>query len=266
MGKKNNKRQLHFSPWLFIVIIFILFLISGVFLFNSFLRNSSLFMVREINVLNQGGLKPNLEYLKGRNIFSLNLKEITEDIKGNFFSVEDVRISRFLPGRLIIQIRERQPIAVVVLGSKINPKHFFVDKGGMLLDIKDSDMKGKIFISGLSDRLTNPRAGKVYYDQLFLYSLDLIKSMGNFSDLKPYNIKRININDSLNLSFFIEPVILTNGADLVRSNVIEAIMPMKDLSAKIKILTKLLNALSDNISNIEYVDLRFDKPVVKQRI
>jgi hypothetical protein len=70
----------------------------------------------------------------------------------------------------------------------------------------------------------------------------------------------------LNLSFFIEPVILTNGADLVRSNVIEAIMPMKDLSAKIKILTKLLNALSDNISNIEYVDLRFDKPVVKQRI
>jgi len=274
MRKRNNKNTKKPASYnglfSFVALAFFIAVITAIFIIRV-AKKADFFKVKEINVLSLGcggrTFAPNLDYLKNKNIFSLDLKAIGDSIKSNYFFVDVVRVSRFLPGRLIIQIKEREAAAVISLGSKgVKDSAFYVDKNGMLLDIRGEFNKNLILITGLENRLSNPKSGRTYYDPVFLYSLELVKMLVSSAELKSYKVNRVNIKDETKVSIFISPVVLSNEVGLVSPPQIEAVMPVKDLNLKLKILARILNSLSDSLSDIEYIDLRFNEPIVKKRI
>jgi cell division protein FtsQ len=70
----------------------------------------------------------------GKEIFSVSLDTVRMHIKANSY-VEDVHVSRILPGVIYIQISERQPIASLMLN-----KLYYLDKSGYLLPKIQTDV------------------------------------------------------------------------------------------------------------------------------
>jgi cell division septal protein FtsQ len=54
----------------------------------------------------------------GKNIFRLKLKKAESQLKEKFSNVRDVSIGRYLPGRIVVKISERIPLAEVKVSDK----------------------------------------------------------------------------------------------------------------------------------------------------
>ncbi len=106
------KRRLPIKATIVIIIIFLVVFFSLTFTIRR-LKNLDFFTIKDIfsNTYNLS----NLSYLKGKNIFNLDLKEESKYISGVYPDYRKVRIIRVLPNRLYIDFVKRNPQAYVKL-------------------------------------------------------------------------------------------------------------------------------------------------------
>jgi cell division protein FtsQ len=117
---------------------------------------------------------------EGQNIFSINLPKVQEKL-GSLPQVEESRIQRILPNKLVISVQERRPVAWVAPpdtnGGSFNYENaYLVDRRGILLRTKSlaPEYLGLPLIVGVDT--TNCQAGQPLDQDEVKAALDLIRA------------------------------------------------------------------------------------------
>jgi cell division septal protein FtsQ len=146
-----------FSARPILVLFLCAALIGGAFYgIRHFFLNSSFFAIREIVVnkdlgysFREGERKLERLYL-GRNIFTVDLKQVQVLIKNDFPQFKKVEVRRNLPEALEVDIVSRGPAALIDTGGGI-----IIDAEGVVLNVGEKS-EGLIKIKGISFFLNRP--------------------------------------------------------------------------------------------------------------
>lgn len=246
----------------FLPIIFILIIIVSVF----FLVRAGLFSVKQVEIdTNQLGcadvnqLKDYVNLLD-QNFFFLDSAKIETDLKKEFFCIKSVMLSKQFPNVVVLQISGRQPFAILVdlkdkqASSSSLLENIATPSAQQVKNSYVTDNEGVIFDKD-KDNLNIP---KVYtYDS----NISLGRSLTGES-----NINLLKILEKVK-TFGIETQEnwLIDNYLVVKSN--PKLQIIFDLKEKVDIqlasLQLILAEAKINSRDPEFIDLRFDKPVVK---
>lgn len=218
-------------------IIALVLIIGGVI----FVKKLSYFRITDIEVIENNRpsqLKARLPIglIEGKNIFEVDLAELSQNIKKEFPEIREVKASRHLPNKLILQLIRRVPVAQINLGG-----YFLVDKQGFTLPEKRFfPFDGFPIIDGAAkgESLTNLKM-----------ALSLLEKIASFKGLEGQRVTKIEIASPKDFSFFFE-----DG--------LKVIIGEGDFNQKLEDLALFLPELQRR-SEVEYIDLRFKEPIVK---
>jgi len=241
MKRQKIKPLIKFIVAFVILIALLAYLTKAVW---DFLRNSEYFKIKEVTVINNYVDFPNL---KGRNIFSLDLLWVSNEIKKKCPDQRLVRVSKKMPDAVVIEFERRLPLAVVKLD-----KDYFVDAGGILFDLPSGGSPGNLtVIQGL--KINNPKLGSRYNSKELDAALGLIMQSVRIGLFKKYPIKSIDVSNAEYLIFCI-----LDGLKI-------KITP-QDMQDKLGVLLSLISQVNMDLSKAEYIDLRFKDPAIKLKV
>ena len=240
---------------IFIAIIAAILLVVAVFL-NS-LKNLSFFTIQMIIV--KQGASIDLAYLKGRNIFSVDLQRESAYTWRRYPVYKKIRLIRMLPDRVYVDFVKRQPIALV----KLNNKYFSIDddlmffEAGLILSPADPGWQALPVISGLGPKISNPKSACRYYVPELNFGLEIISEAGKNKGFKDYRIV------SLDLSAPESAIMSLTLPSAVNAGTVEVKLGKDDIISRLRILEGLLYQFKKDWNSIKYIDLRFKEPVIK---
>jgi cell division septal protein FtsQ len=242
-----KRRKFNSLPWIISVFLILLFVVGVRLAYRAFIA-SDYFLVKEVIV--SGRQDREVDYLKGKNIFLIDLHKESEYIAR--YSPESLRVSlvRLFPDRIFVNFVQRRPVALVSLY-----RYFAVDESGVLFELPvNYQRENLIVISGLTSKVTKVIPGrKAEFKELDL-ALAVIKEIKRYPNLNALQIKRIDIEGSDYITMLIslkeEQKILE--VRISRGNILEKIAVMSGLIAQRK----------NNLKDVKYIDLRFNEPVV----
>ncbi len=138
-------------------ILSLLISLSLVIAFCLFFFKSEVFLIKKVIVTTDYNVKANPEIIKilektqKQNFFLLKPEEIAGKIKTQDLKIEEVKIERVFPGKLLVKIQTRLPLAAV----KTQDGYFLIDKEGLIFD----QQKESGVIPTLNLGLQNPKVG-----------------------------------------------------------------------------------------------------------
>ncbi|MCM8801216.1 MAG: hypothetical protein NC912_04290 [Candidatus Omnitrophica bacterium] len=246
--------------WVIKILVFTFLILVGLFLLfrgTKVLLSSDYFKIKYIRS-NQNDIL-DLSYLKGKNIFSLDLKKEADNILNLYPNYREVKILKILPNYLNIILIPRRPQAIVRLY-----RDFYVDEdlvffnNGALVNTEELPV-----IIGLETKIFGITFKKKYYIKELRLALEIIKKMKESPFLKDYSVKIVDVdNPSYSKAF-----LLISSITKIKDNkeaLLEVRFGEENIDNKVNILSDLLNRIKkDDLYNIKYIDLRFKDPVVK---
>lgn len=257
---KKQRLKVSGKPFLFslIILLALCFVIGYIW---RILTNSEYFQVKDIITKEESKL--DLSYLKGKNIFNLDLpKESLNIIKG-CPDCSRVRLARILPNRIYVEFIKRKPVAYIRLSN-----YLAVDESGIIFytSVKPEE-SGLPLILGLESRVSAPKFGKKYENKELLVALDILKEARRNPFLKECKISKIDVSDVDNIAIQM-PLLQKNVNSLnlrnsSKSDFLVVKISQGNISEKMAIMAGLINQEKQNLEDIKYIDLRFREPVIK---
>lgn len=222
------------------------------------LGDSDYFKIKDIIVSKtEEGL--DFSYFRGRNIFNLDLEKESRYISELYPDYKKVRLVRILPNRLFVGFTERRPLAYVKLY-----RYFFADSDLVLFNVPRGQEETDLpVIVGLETKIFGAKSGKRYNIKELAEALNIIKELNSNNALKKYKIKRVDVANPANASFFLQRPDYPKGLTTAVPEALEVKMGQDDTSDKIHILGDIFNQLKNDLGDIKYIDLRFKEPVIK---
>ena len=169
--------------------------------------------------------------LSGANVFRIDKRDLAEQISSHIW-VKDAAVNWKWPNRLIVNIRERQPLALVVSGDS----WFILDSEGLILP------PPRGFNFGSLPLVTNIDLEE---GELFFSIARLLSALpdGLYENISEWNAK--------------EQILITRaGTQILLGN-------MRDLERKLTALELILEELSNRGASAKRIDLRVvNSPVV----
>ena len=259
---KNQKSSR--APKILAACVLLLFLgVAGAAFLWHTLVNLDYFRIREI-----AASEPNiidLSFLKGRNIFSVDLDSQAQRLTESYPIYKKIRLIRVLPDRLFVDFIKRKPVAYIKLY-----KYFSVDEDGVLFEIPGGIQPQELpILLGLETKILGPKAGKKFNVKELQLALQMIRQVRSDRMLKYWRMTRVSMSNPQEASIFMalpvkRPGIFLNAASASpEPDPIEVKLGDEDTAGKIRILTSLLIHLKNDWVNIKYIDLRFNEPAVK---
>ncbi len=250
---KSNKLLKIF--FLFFIILFILFYL---------LLRSNFFTIKQIEIKKEKvdcateQQIRNSTNLLGENFFLINTKNLIKNLQTKFICIKDINLARLLPDKVKLEVIGREGVALLV--SLKNQEASLSSTENIATpsaDLENSfivDNEGFVFSKGVEG---------VNIPIIYTYEKNI--SLGQRLD----NL----ITDSLQILDKCKTFGLEVRSGLINNNLL-VINPFSD---SIKIIFSLNNAIDTQIaslqlilqkakidsSQLEFIDLRFDKPVVK---
>jgi cell division protein FtsQ len=169
---------------------------------NTLFFANSDYSLKTIEVVSDGNLSRDsilrtADIAEGKNIFSIDLPKVQEKL-GALPQVEDSRIQRILPNKIIISIQERRPVAWVVppdtnTGSFNFEDAYLVDRRGILLKTKSlaPEYLGLPLIIGVAT--SNCQAGQPLEQDEVRAALDLIRASSEILQAR-FQIQSIDVS------------------------------------------------------------------------
>jgi len=263
--RKLKKKSAKLSKIIF--LIFVVFIVLATFLlirFNPF-TIKQIAIQNGISCANEDQIKNSLG-LYGQNLVLLNKKKLTKNLKDKFICLKDVNFSFFFPNKIVIEVVRREPAAILV-----NLKEKDATSSSLLESIATPsaqetignfvvDVEGVIF-SKETEELNIP---KVYYVVTnLIYTQDSNLSLGK--DLKGDSIK-----NSLKILERIKTFGIENSETWIIDNffIINGIQKIifrldERIDIQLASLQLILAEAKIDLKELEFIDLRFDKPIVK---
>ncbi|MBU0548782.1 MAG: cell division protein FtsQ/DivIB [Candidatus Omnitrophica bacterium] len=190
-------------------------------------------------------------YFSGQNIFKIDLESQTRRLRRIYPDYKAIVLRRQLPDGIIVDFIPRQARALLRLSE-----NFYVDSEGIIFLPLHSriDSRELPVIIGLNERIPSPRSGAKYNESSLKAILEFLNSINNDAELSlMLKITKINLFDPNDIFLFTDSGCKIN---LGSTGSLE-----KDLST----IQMLMEDIRPNMSDIEYIDLRFREPVVKYK-
>jgi len=237
-----KKQNLLFK--LSIIIVFLLIAFFGLKHLERALKNLDCFKIEKI-IVTQGNPEE-FAYLKGQNIFTIDLKREAGYIQEAYPNYKQIRLIRLLPNRLSVDFIKRKPVAFIKLY-----RYFYVDKDQVVFNAPVEETLVELpVILGLETKIFGPKSGRKYNIRELALAINIIQELNNNGILRGYKIKTVDVNNAFSASF-----ILPNGLEVKTGQ--------DEIKARIKLLSILLTNIKNDLNYIKYIDLRFKEPVVK---
>jgi cell division septal protein FtsQ len=228
------------------------FIIAAVIFFIGWLAVTSVvktlktldyFKIKEV-IVSQPDIV-NFPYLKGQNIFSVDLKKEAGYIFELYPNYKRIKIIRILPNRLFINFISRKAVGWIKLY-----RYFAVDEEGVLFDMSMLPQMDSPIILGLETKLFAPKVGRRYNLKELALALEIISQIRRSGPLKDYKVITVDVTHPAAAAFFI-----WGGLEIK--------VGQDNLKDKIAALNILLTQIKNDLANIRYIDLRFKEAVVK---
>jgi len=245
-----------------IVTIAIIIFLASFFMISYIWRVFRLlgyFQIKEI--IARGADATEFNYLKGKNIFSVDLNYESGYILDSYPDCGKIKLVRVLPDEIFIDFIKRKPLALVKLY-----RYFAIDDEGALFYAKeDLDLP---IILGLETKIFGPKPGRKYNIKELALVLSIIKEVNKNKILKHYKIRKIDVANPVNTSIFIShPQVMADYSKgrqkIISQEAVEVKIGQEEIKDKIAILAGLINQEKSELVNIKYIDLRFKEPVIK---
>ena len=227
-------------------------LLAGAFFgMRHFFLNSGFFAVKEIVINKDRGYpfeagERRLEKLYlGRNIFSVDLKQVEMLTEREFPRLRKVEVRRRLPDRLEIDIAGRSPAAVID-----GRRTVIIDREGVVLDVGGSG-RDLVKIKGINFFLTLPSRGEKVDNETLDKALVLLEGLRGKMGLGAKEIDYIDISDRKNIVLGVYGVQVKMGTG--------------DFSRKIEDLKEITQDPGVKMGDIKYIDLRFEDAVISPK-
>lgn len=195
--------------------------------------------------------------IQGNNLFFLNTKKISDNILQNFTCVKSSTISQIFPNKIKVEIIGRTPAAMLLSLKDFHATtSAFVEEiatpgAKVLTDFHLIDQEGIIFAK-VSDRLDIPNIfidGDILSNKKIQGDLarNILKVINKVKEFGGDNQTSQIYNDSL-IIFSIPKIIFNLN---------------EDINTQIASLQLILEKAKIDDVKLEFIDLRFDKPIVK---
>jgi len=236
----------------FLSMLALMGLLTGVFFWTRyFLLNDSFFTITDITINGQndvsftgGREKLNDMYLR-RNVLSIDLDHATVMIAESFPQLKSVEIRRIMPNTLDVDVMVRRPVAIIGTGNKVmvDREAVVVTPARIPVDI--------VRITGINFFLNRPRPGEKIKARQVIQALSLLDLLDRKNITGRYDVLEIDVSDRNDLCLEVEGVRVKMGeGDFVR---------------KISRLQEMLEDPGINMKGVEYIDLRFEEPVISPK-
>lgn len=250
-ARKNSGKNYDLGKIVFskkgIIFFTLLGISAGLIIFTyGYLSKSAYFNIESVEVRGTN-LTPQLLNKKifntaiGENIFTLGLTSVHNRLIEEYPEIQDLKVIKQFPNKLVLRIKARKPIAQVLYYNKLYP----VDAESVIIpNISDIAQKNLPVIGGINFRFDQNIGKKCNSKQLEKTFL-LIDAMRNSGFLSEHDLGVIDASDYKNLSFFIEDGIEIKIGD-------------RDFPERLGRLKKTFLDPKINKSEIKYLDLRFE--------
>ncbi|MDD5348083.1 MAG: hypothetical protein PHT59_05665, partial [Candidatus Omnitrophica bacterium] len=226
---------------------------------------SSMFVVTGIVVRQDGTVRQDASefvYLKGRNLFDLDVRREARQIAGVYPSYQQVRLIKFYPNQLFIDFVKRKAVACI-RGQRL----LYVDENLVLFRLPEEAPQPAVpEITGITRGLSQAKAGTQCRLSQVTLAMQIISQLARAKALGERRLSRVDVLDPANASFFVfigQPAAggEVHGAPAAR--LLQVKIGNESVSERVKFLATLLAQVENNLYNIEYIDLRFQEPVIK---
>lgn len=248
--KKNNIRLLLFPA-------LVLFVTAGIFL----LYNKSDFLsIKKIDIQAKNVSCADADSIRistgilGQNFFLIKQHEIENNLKKKFACIKSIGVSKTFPDKISLRAVNREVLAVLASLKNKEASLSATPSAELVREYFLVDSEGVVFGSGVSDS----GALKIYiFDReiavgkkLTGITADIPKILDKFKSLNiPVDAARIN------QEFFIVTSLSPASQILFRLN--------DNVNEQLASLQLILNKAKMDLNELEFIDLRFDKPVVR---
>ena len=256
---KKRKPELPVQSIVLLAIILLAFAFIMGYIWKV-LTTADFFSVKTVYVRNSDS---QFEYLKGRNILSLNLKY---EARKAFLSCPDcrkVRFARILPDTIVVDFLKRKAVALVRFY-----KNFAVDDQGVLfLTGQEQEEAGLPVIYGLETKIFAPRLGFSYKRSELGLALNIINELKLSKAFSGFSLKMIDVANPGNARFFL--LLPKQAANYALAGAqgewrgFEVRIGASNIRQKMMILGGLVLQEHKEWANINYIDLRFKEPLIK---
>ena len=239
-GEKNKRTSEVRGLPIGLVVLFCIF--AGLFLF----LRSPFFSIREFRV--QGNVRVSRDEIIARagqdtaNIFAFDVDKASRLIALSPW-IEKVSVRRVLPGTIAIRVTERTPIAFTPARNGM----WLVDASGRVLGQDDGSFAGLIAITG---PLADLAPGQFLDASTYGWGLRVLAALGPLSRQK---LTEVSVQDSE------VALILDDGCTVLIGE------EKADAGPVSALLESILQDLSKQGRVASRIDLRFEKPVVKEQ-
>ncbi|MDD5108074.1 MAG: cell division protein FtsQ/DivIB [Candidatus Omnitrophica bacterium] len=224
------------------------------------LTTSEFFSVKQIIVRNSD---ISFNYLKGRNIFSLDLFGQSRKVSLGYPDCRKVRLTRVFPNCIFVDFLKRQPVALVKFY-----KNFVIDDQGFLfypeLTVEEAQLP---VIYGLETKIFAPKAGVKYNRPEVELALTILKEFKVNKGFTGFTLKKIDVSNLQSAGFFL--LLPKRAADYTNPNPVTEWMGFEvrigeaNIREKMMILGGLIMQARKEWPDIKYIDLRFKEPIIK---
>ena len=259
---KRRKLILPFKTLVLILFICVTLLFIVRYIKNS-VEKSNYFKVKE--VIGNDSNAVDFSYLKGSNIFSINLSGESRRLQKYFPDYSDVRVVRLLPDRLYINLVKRQAVALVRLY-----KYFSVDRYGYLFSAPRAGGESELpIIDGLAQEIPSPQPGVRSHLKELRLALGIIREFANNRAFNGYRIRKIDVANPNSISVLIplrdKVIDYVKAPRAIGLEDLEIRVGADNIKGKIDFLAGVFAQADRELADIKYIDLRFYEPVIKYR-
>lgn len=183
---------------------------------------------------------------EGDGMLSLNLRAIGDQLRKNPW-LEQVKVRRYFPHTLSIELSEREPVAVV----NMNYLYYMDRNGEVFKPLTQGDSLDYPVVTGMSEEeLGKDPAGS---RAALRSAVEMIALLHNGTDLRLDDISEIHLDKGYGVTLF-----TANGG-----------VPIKvgndNFAAKLARLGRIFSELQGQIATLDYIDLNYtDKIIVKK--
>lgn len=258
--KSRQRKPVGILKYFLIACLFLIFLVV-------FVLKDKLFIVGQIEVTaNQVGCTSsdqikNSSSLLGQSFFALDERKITKSLLEKFICIKSINLSKTLPDKIDLKVTGRDPAAILIsLKSKSASASSLIENTATpsAQDVADAfvvDGEGVIFAKD-TEKLNIP---KVY---LYDLSLSLGKKLkGDFiSNVLKILDKVKTFGETIKESWVSDDIFLINSD----THSLKIVFRLDDKTEiQLASLQLILTEAKINLKQLEFIDLRFDKPIVK---
>jgi hypothetical protein len=250
---KSSPISIELARWGIIAVLIFAVVIVSWFAVASFVRHSRLFTVHAVSVAESLGALdvPELAALKGRNIFTVDLARIQARILAGYPQIADLEVMRRFPDEIVITGMRRAAFAAALIDGRT----VVLSRDGYFLGSPGKEEASLVLLKGLGHQKTMP--GTLASGEITGLALQVIDRIGQDSVLPAFHLRSMDLTDP-------GRIILVFGRieDAAR---FEVIMDKDNCLARLKTVAAMLGRTEFAVTEVKYIDLRFESPVIGKR-